>query len=166
MKIGELAKAAGSQVETIRFYEREGLLPVAERTDGNYRVYDQGHIERLSFIRHCRCLDMTLDEIRTLLQFKDSPQRDCGPVDQVLDDHIEHVVARIRGLKVLEKQLRQLRMQCAAGGDGCGVIGGLERAAREHDHASRVSEGAHQHHPPGVHGGRPVRAKGMPPKNR
>jgi DNA-binding transcriptional MerR regulator len=56
MKIGELAKAAGTQVETIRYYEREGLLPVANRTDGNYRVYDGAHAQRLAFIRHCRCL--------------------------------------------------------------------------------------------------------------
>ena len=60
MKIGELAKAAGTQVETIRYYEREGLLPLANRTEGNYRVYDSAHAQRLAFIRHCRCLDMTL----------------------------------------------------------------------------------------------------------
>jgi len=99
---------------------------------------------------------MTLDEIRLLLQFKDAPQSDCGPVDQVLDDHIQHVTLRIRELKALEKQLRGLRSQCSAT-DGCGVIGNLERAAREHHTAGHASvEGTHQH-PAGVHGGRPVR---------
>ena len=74
MKIGELAKAAHTQVETIRYYEREGLLPETARTDGNYRMYAEEHVDRLSFIRHCRGLDMTLDEIRVLLRFKDAPQ--------------------------------------------------------------------------------------------
>ncbi len=60
MKIGQLAKATGTQVENIRFYETEGLLPKALRTDSNYRVYDDTHVSRLAFIRHCRSLDMTL----------------------------------------------------------------------------------------------------------
>ena len=165
MKIGELAKIVGAQVETIRYYEREGLLPVPERTDGNYRLYTKAHIERLSFIRHCRCLDMTLDEIRLLLQFKDAPQSDCGPVDQVLDDHIQHVNLRIRELKSLEKQLRGLRSQCSAT-DGCGVIGGLERAAREHHGAGHEPAERSHHHPAGVHGGRQVRLKGTSGKSR
>ena len=78
MKIGQMAQATGTQVETVRYYEREGLLPVAGRTHGNYRVYDDSHVQRLSFIRHCRCLDMTLDEIRVLLRFKDDIRgRNC-----------------------------------------------------------------------------------------
>ncbi len=66
MRIGELAKATDTQVETIRYYEREALLPKPERTDGNYRVYASEHVERLSFIRYCRGLDVTLDETRVL----------------------------------------------------------------------------------------------------
>jgi DNA-binding transcriptional MerR regulator len=69
MKIGELAILTHTPVETIRYYEREGLLPEAARTGGNYRIYDQAQAARLSLIRHCRGLDMTLDEIRTLLRF-------------------------------------------------------------------------------------------------
>ena len=96
MKIGELAKATGTQTETIRYYEREQLLPAATRTESNYRVYDDSHVERLAFIRHCRCLDMTLDEIRVLLHFKDAPCENCGAVDALLQAHIGHVVSRIR----------------------------------------------------------------------
>ena len=88
MKIGELAKATHTQVETIRYYEREGLLPETARTEGNYRVYDSAHVDRLSFIRHCRGLDMTLDEIRVLLRFKDSPHENCAQVNDLLDEHI------------------------------------------------------------------------------
>ena len=67
INIGALAKRTQCQAETIRYYEREGLLPPPARSQGNYRQYDTTHVERLSFIRHCRSLDMTLDEIRALL---------------------------------------------------------------------------------------------------
>ena len=76
MKIGKLAGATGTRAETIRFYEREGLLPPPAPTDGNYRVYGQAHAERLSFIRHCRGLDMSLDEIRLQLRFRDAPDEE------------------------------------------------------------------------------------------
>jgi len=98
MKIGELALAAQTQVETIRYYEREGLLPQAPRSEGNYRIYGPEHVERLAFVRHCRSLDMTLDEIRVLLRFKDEPQAECGEVNALLDEHIGHVATRIREL--------------------------------------------------------------------
>ena len=93
LKIGELAQRTGTQVETIRYYEREGLLPEPARSEGNYRLYDKAHTERLSFIRHCRSLDMTLDEIRALLKFRDAPNQECGEVNALLDEHIGHVPA-------------------------------------------------------------------------
>jgi Cd(II)/Pb(II)-responsive transcriptional regulator len=140
MKIGQLAQATGTQADTIRYYEKQGLLPSPSRTEGNYRVYGAAHVERLAFIRHCRCLDMTLDEIRVLLRFKDAPGASCGEVDALLDGHIGHVVARIRELRALEKELRGLRLQCAPGqaaGD-CGILEGLEKAALAHDHGGAV----------------------------
>lgn len=129
MKIGELATATQTQVETIRYYEREGLLPQAPRSEGNYRIYGPDHVERLGFIRHCRSLDMTLDEIRVLLRFKDSPSEDCGDVNALLDEHIGHVAARIRELRALEKQLKALREQCVVAQDAghCGILSGLSR---------------------------------------
>ena len=147
MKIGELAKAAGTQVETIRYYEREGLLPLANRTEGNYRVYDSAHAQRFAFIRHCRCLDMTLDEIRVLLRFKDAPKDNCGEVDQLLEAHITHVVTRIKELKLLERELRSLRAKCSDVGRAaaCGILEGLETAAREHDHSAHPSTDRRPH---------------------
>lgn len=131
MRIGELAGATGTQVETIRFYERQGLLPEAGRTGANYRVYDDSHVERLSFIRHCRSLDMTLDEIRVLLRFKDAPEADCGEVNALLDEHIGHVTARIRALTALETQLKALRARCHDDRKACqcGILSGLSAAA-------------------------------------
>lgn len=127
MKIGELAKVTGSLVENIRFYEREGLLPQAERTEGNYRIYGQDHAERLAFIRNCRNLDMTLNEIRALLRFKEAPTENCGEVNALLDEHIGHVANRIRELKTLEKNLKTLRLQCqeANASKDCGILQGL-----------------------------------------
>ena len=124
MKIGELASKAGCDVETVRFYEREGLLEEPEREASGYRRYAESHLQRLQFIRHCRSLDMALAEIRLLLRFKDSPSEDCGAVDALLDDHIGHVARRVRELKELEKQLKALRAQCreSASSPECGIL--------------------------------------------
>jgi Cd(II)/Pb(II)-responsive transcriptional regulator len=152
MKIGELAKATQTQSETIRYYEREGLLPEAARSEANYRLYDGSHVQRLAFIRHCRSLDMTLNEIRTLLHFKDAPEENCGEVNGLLDEHIGHVAKRIRELKALEKELKSLREQCASGDAAadCGILSGLEKAAQrpsrppaDKSHAGHV-HGTHQ----------------------
>ena len=132
MKIGELATATATGVETIRFYEREALLPTPARTAGNYRIYGEEHVDRLAFIRHCRGLDMSLDEIRVLLRFKDAPHEECGEVDRLLDAHIGHVAHRIRELKDLERSLKALRSLCGrsqSAGD-CGILGELSRTAK------------------------------------
>ena len=124
MKIGVLAQATETPVETIRFYEKEALLPIPGRTESNYRIYGQEHIERLMFIRHCRSLDMALDEIRALLRFKEAPQQNCGGVNELLEEHLEHVAQRIRELRALEKQLKGLLEQCstAAAASDCGIL--------------------------------------------
>lgn len=129
MKIGELAKAAQTQVETIRYYEREGLLPQTPRSEGNYRIYGPEHVERLAFVRHCRSLDMTLNEIQTLLQLKDDPQTTCEEVNALIDEHILHVAKRIRELRQLDKQLKALRAQCSGVMEtaDCGILAGLAR---------------------------------------
>jgi Cd(II)/Pb(II)-responsive transcriptional regulator len=149
MKIGELARAASTPVETIRYYEREGLLPEPPRTQNNYRVYGDEQRDRLAFIRHCRSLDMTLDEIRVLLRFKDAPTEDCGAVNRLLDEHLGHVEARIEELRALHGQLRSLREQCpdtALAGD-CGILSGITRDAASSEAAASPasSELGHVH---------------------
>ena len=147
MKIGELAKVSGTPVETIRFYERESLLPSPDRTESNYRIYTQTHADRLGFIRQCRHLDMTLDEVRVLLRFKDAPQEDCGEVDAMLDAHIGHVALRILDLQRLEKELRALRSQCSGRHvpSRCGILDGIYTAAGQPDKVPcrRHVRGAH-----------------------
>lgn len=127
MKIGELAKATQTQAETIRFYEREGLLKEPARSGCNYRLYGHEHLERIAFIRHCRSLDLTLDEIRALLRFQDAPLENCHAVNDVLDEHIEHVAQRIRDLKELQKELKLLREQCDGVAAECGILDGLKK---------------------------------------
>ena len=130
--IGALAKRTQCQAETIRYYEREGLLPPPARSQGNYRQYETMHVERLSFIRHCRSLDMTLDEIRALLDFRDSPTRNCAQVSALLDEHVHHVADRIAQLRRLERQLKHLRGLCANPGqvERCGILNEMSRAAK------------------------------------
>ena len=133
MKIGELALRTGCGIETIRYYEREGLLPKPGRTSGNFRRYGQDHAELLSFIRHCRSLDMALNEIRILLGFRSAPGENCGEVDALLDTHIGHVAERIAELRNLEGQLRALRHKCGGErpAEHCGILQGLGDASED-----------------------------------
>ncbi|GAB3245111.1 Cd(II)/Pb(II)-responsive transcriptional regulator [Chitinimonas naiadis] len=141
MKIGELAQVAQCTVETIRYYEKEGLLSEPERTAANYRSYGELHVERLRFIRNCRALDMTHGEIRALLGLMDKPDDGCGAINHLLDDHIGHVDARIAELLQLKQQLTLLRQQCQTERttDACGILHGLatmetETKAERHTH--------------------------------
>lgn len=152
MKIGELAGLTGTQVETIRYYEQEGLLAAPARSEGNFRIYTDAHAERLSFIRHCRSLDMTLGEIRTLLRFKDAPEENCEEVNALLDEHIGHVATRIKELRHLQSELKELRSQCGSARDSaaCGILNGLDQAART-QRAARAKARAPGDHVHGTH---------------
>lgn len=130
MRIGELARAVGLDVETVRYYERAGLLPAPARHANNYRRYGEDALRRLRFIRNCRALDMSLDEVRTLLAFIDAPGTDCRPVDALVAAHLDHVRDRIRTLRQLERQLVALQRACgdAEPHAACGVVLELGRA--------------------------------------
>lgn len=147
MRIGNLAEATGTPVETIRFYEREGLIPAAQRSENNYRVYTAAHAERLAFIRHCRNLDMALDEIRALLRLRDAPPDSCCEVNNILDAHIEHVAQRICELRSLESTLKALRARCQSphAMDACGILNHLDNAAPQSSRpaGNRHIRGAH-----------------------
>lgn len=114
MKIGELAQIAKCTVETVRYYEKVGLLPAPARTAANFRRYGSDHIERLRFIRNCRALDMSQDEIRSLLNLADQPTEKCGSINAVFDKHIAHVDERMRELLNLKQQMTALRERCQA----------------------------------------------------
>jgi Cd(II)/Pb(II)-responsive transcriptional regulator len=141
LKIGELALRTSCPVETIRYYERVGMLPPPERSANNYRTYSDAHVERLLFIRHCRTLDMTLEEIRTLLDFRDHPDEDCHGVNELLDKHIGDVVSRIESLTALESQLRQLRSRCSVTDTSkeCGILHALSRPGADRNNTCDIN---------------------------
>ncbi len=111
-RIGDLAKQAGVKVVTIRFYEQAGLLPVCERTPGNYRVYAQEHLQRLNFVRRCRELGFSLEQIRELLLLSASQQPTCADVCNVAADHLKEVESKITDLKRLASELRRIGSSC------------------------------------------------------
>lgn len=131
MQIKTLSAATGVDVETIRYYERQGLLPAPARQANGYRNYGQPQLERLAFIRHCRALDMPLADVRQLLAALDAPGPDCGDVNALIDQHLARVRARLASLRALEKQLRSLRASCNGqpGDAGCGILHELVAAA-------------------------------------
>jgi Cd(II)/Pb(II)-responsive transcriptional regulator len=124
MKIGELARRTACRVETIRFYEKEGILPPPPRSTGNYRLYGKQHVDLLLFIRRCRSLDMTLDEVRRLLLIRDTPQNGCSVVSTLIDEHIRLVGARITELEQLRNQLHSLSQRCSGTrtAEQCGIL--------------------------------------------
>lgn len=124
IKIGELALLTHCSVETIRFYEKEGMLPTPPRSSGNYRMYGEVHVERLFFIRRCRSLDMTLEEIRQLLLIRDTPQGDCTEVSTFLAEHLGRIDIRIAELGQLRNQINSLSQRCSGAltADQCGIL--------------------------------------------
>lgn len=114
MKIVELSKSAGCDVETIRYYERAGLLDEPDRTSAGYRDYQLVHQERLQFIRHCRALQMSLADIRVLLELRQAPQDCCQGVNELLDHHISRIQEQMTLLRELNKQLVVLRKTCSS----------------------------------------------------
>jgi Cd(II)/Pb(II)-responsive transcriptional regulator len=112
MRIGELARTAQCSVETIRYYEKEGLLPKPARSVNNYRIYGSNHLRRLLFVRNCRGLDISQKEVHALLGLMESAEHDCSSVIAVMDEHISHVDKRIGELRRLRDQLIDLRRKC------------------------------------------------------
>jgi len=118
-------------IETVRYYEREGLLQPPSRLPNGYRAYGKGQLERLAFIRHCRALDIPLAEVRHLIEFLDRPKGYCGNIDRLIDGHLAQVRARLKSMRALERQLSRLRRQCDAdhAANGCGILHELVAAA-------------------------------------
>lgn len=133
LRIGDLARRTACQAETIRYYERERLLPKPPRTHTNYRLYGQQHVDRLTFIRHCRALDMSLREIRALLRFYDAPRSNCHGANEVIDAHIDDIARRIEELKKLQTHLKDLRGMCtkAQPARTCGMLHVLAEPTRD-----------------------------------
>lgn len=135
MRIGELAKQTGCDVETVRYYEKAGLLSEPSRSDSGYRQYTAPHLERLQFIRHCRSLQMSIPDIRVLLEFQAQPTSGCQGVNSLLDHHIELIRIQMQKLQSLEQQLMRLRHQCETPHliQECGILQNLSDVASSSD---------------------------------
>jgi Cu(I)-responsive transcriptional regulator len=115
MNIGELARAADTKVESIRYYERIGLLPAPPRTEGNYRDYSPAHANRLSFTRRARDLGFSIEQIRALLDLADQRERSCAAVDALAREHLADVKRKLADLAALRRELDSLIGQCRHG---------------------------------------------------
>ena len=115
LPIGEAARRSGVNIETIRFYERGGLLEAPPRTAGGHRVYDGPRVKRLAFVRRGRELGFTLDEIRGLLALADERQTSCAEVETLARGHLDEIRGRIADLARMETVLAAMIARCASG---------------------------------------------------
>jgi len=131
MKISELSQATGVDVDTIRYYEKAGLLPEPARAANGYRSYGDDHLERLAFVRHCRALDIPLADVQSLLDFVDGARDESGDIEALIEAQLKRVRARLKSLRALERQLAHLRERCDAdhASHACGILHELVAAA-------------------------------------
>jgi Cu(I)-responsive transcriptional regulator len=133
LSIGTLARRTGTKVETIRYYERIGLLPAPARTEGNFRLYAARDLERLSFIRRGRDLGFSLDEVRALLRLADDRAQPCAEVDRIARLHLTEVERKLADLAALRAELKQLIEQCGHGTIAeCRILEALAPCSQEH----------------------------------
>ena len=127
MKIGEMSELFKIPRETIRFYEREGLMLPANRNNNNYRSYSESHVERLRFIKNCRNFNMSHREIKKLIDLIDNNKADCELVEEVVLSHLSDIRENIEKLKRLEKDLVILQNHSRDMdiNDKCGIIKNL-----------------------------------------
>ncbi len=113
--IGGLSKSTGTNIETIRYYERVGLLLTPSRSSGGYRLFGTDHLKRLNFISRARALGFSIGEVRTLLRLADERKRPCAEVRTVADAHLKDVLAKIADLRRMERVLKATIARCASG---------------------------------------------------
>lgn len=116
LTIGRLSSRAAVNIETVRYYERIGLLPPAPRTEGGHRIYGESHVKRLTFVRRARELGFTLEEIRALLRLADERPPPCAKARSLATKHLADVREKIADLKRMERVLTRTVALCEDGG--------------------------------------------------
>ena len=144
-RIGQAAERSGVSAANIRYYEAQGLIAPAERSESSYRLYTEADLHQLRFIRLCRAMDMSLDEVRTLLALDLSSKADCDAASVALDAHLVHVRERLEELRTLEADLEALRDGCDGSGPQCRIIEALHRRADVQPIQNRAASPAHRH---------------------
>lgn len=138
LAIGELGRLTATKVETIRYYERIGLLAEPMRSTGNYRVYGPDHLNRLSFIRRSRDLGFSLDQVRALLDLSDDQARSCEAIDSIAKAHLAEVDRKIADLRALRRELASMVDQCRCGTVAeCRIIDALSPHAGPHGNSGQ-----------------------------
>ena len=139
LKIGQLAKDVGVNIETIRYYERLKLLGPTSRLPSGYRLYDTDSQRRLRFIKNAQALGFTLHEIEELLDLRVSSKARCGDVQQRAEAKLKHVEVKVQDLQALARSLRNLIRTCRAGQptDRCPILQSLEKTERRVNDDSR-----------------------------
>ncbi len=110
---GLLAKKTGVNIETIRYYEKIGLMPDPPRTAGGHRTYDQALLERLYFVRRCRELGFTIEELRELLELVEGGDYSCAEILETTRAHLARIRSKIKDLEKMEKTLKTISAQCS-----------------------------------------------------
>ena len=135
MTIGQLSKAGGVKVTTIRYYESIGLMGEPERSESGQRLYTDDAVHRLSFIRHARDLGFPMDAVRELMKLQTEPGSDCSAVDAIAREHLNDVRKRLGQLEALEGELKRMISNCEGGEVGeCRVMAALN------DHSDCIAE--------------------------
>lgn len=136
LTIGTLSQRTGCNIETIRYYERIGLMPHPARTDGGHRLYGEDLVRRMGFIRRSRELGFTLDQIRTLLGLVDGRRYTCAQVKHITVEHLDEVRRKVADLRKIERVLTDMAAQCNGGTVPlCPVIDALFDQARSRGHS-------------------------------
>jgi MerR family Zn(II)-responsive transcriptional regulator of zntA len=129
MSVGELAKSAGVHSETVRFYEREGLMPEPDRTSGGHRMFAEPDLARLRFIQRAKACGFTLREVKELLYLRESDLATCTDVREKAEAKLVETEGKIKALNELRRHLKQLINDCPGGDDPvdcCNIIKDLD----------------------------------------
>lgn len=113
--IGVLARKTGCNIETIRYYEKAGIIPHPSRSDGGHRLYGSGHHKRLAFVMKARVLGFTLAEVRALLRLVDEQDRPCAEAREVAASHLKDVQTKLADLRAMEAVLNEMVIACDKG---------------------------------------------------
>lgn len=112
---GGLSKRTGCNIETIRYYEKIGLMPNPPRSPGGHRMYDDDHLRRLSFIRRARELGFGIEDVRGLLELVDGGAYSCAEIQALTLDHVARIKRKIADLRRIERVLTKVAAQCDQG---------------------------------------------------
>lgn len=128
--IGQLSKKADIPIDTIRYYEKVGVLDRIQRSENNYRVYTEQTLADLLFIKHCRELDISLSDIKILKEMKTQPKQACTEIDNLVDKYLKEVSEKIERLLLLKESLIDLKQHCSTNRtvDECGILRELQNS--------------------------------------